>query len=304
MPFTRLLSAWQDEVQLLNPISRRSFLKLVGVTAVGLPFQSVLSKLPIDPILGRALVAAPVYGSPSLSLKPVSHLWPDSIVTIVDAAGEWYRIAQGYVPRHTLQPMTHFEPSIPVQPLTTPFWAEVAGPAVSVRQHCAADAPLVTRIGHGGVCWVVDYLPGEPNGWYAITDHNGRMMGWSQAISWRPVEAEPVSAPNVTARVNQRDCQLTITQNGETVLTAPCAIGESMLPGLYHPSRRQIGGVQKDAIHGIPWVTTFGEGYSITGVYWHNRFAQRMDGPAVQVTPLLAKWLYTSLGEAGLVVVE
>ncbi len=297
---TRLLSASFYEVSLLNRISRRSFLKLVGVAAVGLPFQSVLSKIPVDPIRGRALIATPVYTGPSPSLVPVSHLWPDSIVTISDVLDDWYQVEQGYVLRHSLQPMTLFEPQVPAQTPATPFWAEVAGPAVSVRQHCAADAPLVTRIGHGGVCQIVDLLPGEPNGWYRLADGDGQMIGWSQAVFWRAVETEPMFVPNMIVRIDPQNCQLTITKNGEPVLSAPCAIGESLLPGHYYPARRRIGGVQTDVpapFHGVPWVTTFGDSSSIAGVYWHNRFGQLIDGPAVQVTPLLAQWIYSSVGE-------
>lgn len=291
----------------MNPISRRSFLKLVGVTAVSLPFQSVPSKFPGDPIQGRALIAAPVYAKPSVALAPVSHLWPDSMVTIADALDGWYRLEQGYVPSHTIQPMTPFEPQFAGQPPTMPFWAEVAGPAVSVRQYCAADAPLVTRIGHGGVCRVVDFLPGEPGGWYAVADNNRQVIGWSQAVFWRPVETESVYVSNAIVRIEQQTCQLMVIENGEPVLIAPCAIGESMLPGVYYPSARQAGGTQiaaPESHYGVPWLTTFGEGYSITGVYWHNCFGQSMPGPSVQMTPLLAQWIYYSMGDDGTIIVE
>jgi hypothetical protein len=277
------------------------------VAAASVPFQSVFSRLPAELIHGRALIVAPVYAHPSLSLAPVSHLWPDSVVTILDALGGWYRLEQGYVPQPTIQPMMPFAPQFPLAPSTIPFWAEVAGPVVSIRQYCAADAPLVTRIGHGGVGQVVDFLPGEPNGWYGIADNNGRMIGWSQAVFWRPVEIDPVSVTNAIVRIDQQTCQVTLTENGEPVLAAPCAIGESMLPGTYHPSGRQIAGAQIDApapFHGVPWVTTFGEGYSITGVYWHNRFGQPMNGAAVQTTPLLAQWIYHTLGNDGTIIVE
>lgn len=48
------------------------------------------------------------------------------------------------------------------------FWAEVAGPVAAVRQWCAADAPFVTRIGHGGVAQIIDYLSDKTTSWYEI----------------------------------------------------------------------------------------------------------------------------------------
>jgi hypothetical protein len=290
----------------LTQITRRSFLKVIGVAAVGIPFQAVFSKLPDDPAHGRALVAAPVYASLNPVIKPVSYLWPDSLVTISGMFDGWYQIEQGYVQQHTIQPMTPYQPERSIEPPSDSFWAGVAGPAVSIRQYCGADAPLVTRIGHGGVCQVVDFLPGEPNGWYRVANENGQPLGWSQAVFWRPVEFEPMPGSNVILVIDQRACRITIFENERLLFSAPYARGGSILPGVYELYARHIGGVQIDApvtYQGVPWVTVFGDAYSIAGVYWHNRFGQPVTGPAVQVSPLVAQWIYGTLG-GGKIIVE
>ena len=32
--------------------------------------------------------------------------------------------------------------------------------------------------------------------------------------------------------------------------------------------------------------------FTLMGIYWHNRFGDSLPGPDIQVTPLLARWLY------------
>jgi hypothetical protein len=51
------------------------------------------------------------------------------------------------------------------------------------------------------------------------------------------------------------------------------------------------------ALHGVPWVTTFGQNLALGGVYWHNRFGEKVPGMAIQVTPLIARWLYGWLND-------
>ncbi len=96
---------------------------------------------------------------------------------------------------------------------------------------------------------------------------------------------------------------LTALENGEIILQAPCSIGEMVKTGSYAVQEQKPSGESlqieniPDAIHGAPWITQFGDGYNLTGTYWHNRFGKHTPGPSIQVTPLLAHWLYGWLNE-------
>src|SRR5690554_8060943 len=87
----------------------------------------------------------------------------------------------------------------------SPFWGEVIAPIAPIRQYCSADAPLVTRIGHGGVAQIVDYLPGEPHGWYGIGNQNGQVAGWTQAIYWQAVDE--VRIDQSTEQIGRASCR-------------------------------------------------------------------------------------------------
>jgi hypothetical protein len=239
----------------------------------------------------------------------VGYLWPDTIVEIYDRYNNWYQIRDGFVSHFSLQPMktptfirTNGQPRIP-------FWAEVAAPAVSVRQWCAADAPLVSRIGHGGIAKVVDHLPSERHGvaWYRLDLGEGAPLGWTQADFWRTTSAEHWPVEDPFLQIDLRSQVMTVFSGCEPVLQAFVSLGTALATGTYPITGRQISGNpvnvagQDRALYGVPWRVGFGGGHEIVGAYWHNRFGEAMPGPAVQVTPLLASWLYSRLGDNGII---
>lgn len=288
----------------MNTISRRQFLQLTSIAIAG----STVNRLPFfqpsalhSGFQGRALSAVPVYSAPRTGMI-VGTLWPDSIVPIMGIEQDWYRVPTGYVQREQMQPMKPYLPQQPIQLPNVPFWAEVSAPVAPVRQACAADSPLVTRIGHGGVARIVDFLPGEPNGWYGVGDENDGLIGWSQALYWQPVESTAAEPGDHDLRIDGANQRVTAWENGDLILQVPFSAGQSLNPGSYSvteqkptSARLQIEGFGK-ALYGVPWVTRFGD-HELTGVYWHNRFGKASPGPAIQVTPPLAEWLYGWLNE-------
>ncbi len=171
----------------METYSRRQFLKLSGIAVASsqinfLPTFTQAQNLVEESYRGRTLTALPVYNAPTAKETILTTLWPDRVVSITGVENNWYRIAEGYVARENVQPMTPYLQQRPIQMPETSFWAEVVGAVAPVRQFCAADAPPVTRIGHGGVAQIVDYLAGEPYGWYGVSDISGSLIGWSQAI--------------------------------------------------------------------------------------------------------------------------
>jgi hypothetical protein len=252
--------------------------------------------------VGRTLNPLPIHRTSNLRSPITGRLWPDSIVSIINSHEDWYRVSGGYVQREGIQPMTPYTADTNIQLSDTAFWAEVAGPVASVRQWCAADAPLVARIGHGGTARVIDSLPGDQIGafWYGIEADIGGLMGWTQAVHWRPVQDES-AASSLRLHVDRATQQLTAYEDDEAVLQASISTGTDIEPGVYPVQARQVTGMWLSAtdshlaFHGLPWRISFGERHELSGVYWHNQFGKPIPGPAIQVTPLLARWLYPRL---------
>jgi hypothetical protein len=207
-----------------------------------------------------------------------------------------------------IQPMTPYSPQTDLT-LAPPFWAEVAAPVAPIRQWGAADAPLVTRIGHGGVLRIIDRLPGNREGttWYGVASENGLLFGWTQAIFWRPVDTRTSTAVQPILLIDQNSQHLTAYDGEEIVLRAPMSTGEIMIPSSYPVSGRYPTGILENVpeypqgLHGVPWTIRLGEDYQLSGAYWHNRFGSTVSGPAIQVPPVLAHWLYDWLGDNGIV---
>jgi hypothetical protein len=289
-------------------LTRRRFLQFTGIALVASRFDplrlftNALSSC--EDVYGRALEAVPVYAHPMDSAPVQNQLWPDSVSPILDTMNDWYRVPEGYVHKTVMQPVRPYRGQKNDMPSALPFWAEVAAPVVVVRQWCAADAPLVTRIGHGGVMQIVDNL----GYWYGVASESGNLLGWTQAnsgqISAVSNQRSVVSGQQRTAQIKLQSQQLTAIEDGQAVLRAPISTGSKITPGTYFVRQRQIGGGVVTGLHGVPWMTELDGGFTISGVYWHNRFGEPTPGAAVQVTPMLARWLYDWLGDDGMVVVS
>ena len=291
-------------------LSRRSFLQLVGASlaATTLRPTPLLVAAQTEIYQGRAFSALPIYETRNRLTQPIAHLWPDGVTTILDSDDDWYHISGGWVRREGLQPMLPYDSSAYRFVQDVPSWAEVAASVAPVRAYCSADAPLVTRIGHGGVSQVIDTLPDEPNGWYGIADQSGKLLGWTQSVFWRPVEVEIKAGNDHVLHVDRKRGLITAYEGTRKILEAPFSDGAGLQSGEFTTRHGAIGGLQWQAnkpYEGVGWQTLFGDGQMIAGVYWHNRFGHAVgDGPEVQTTPLLARWLYGWLGENAQIVVE
>ncbi|MGQ9887795.1 MAG: hypothetical protein ACUVSX_04825 [Aggregatilineales bacterium] len=296
--------------------SRRRFLQLVGISLLApqLPAFEAFALEEADTRElkaqhGRALLAAPVHAWPAHESPIIGQLWPDSVIPIADGPAGWYRVGAGYAPRAALQPIVPVNPVRGSAPRPAPFWAEVTGPAAAVRQWCAADAPLVTRIGHGGTARVIGVLgPGEQGGphWYALAAGNNALLGWSQAALWQPIEVPDDAAP-LRLEIERRRHQLVVLVDDRPALRATITVDAALQPGEYAFRRGLIAGPPLALEHcdtvlfGVPWQLELDNQHSLTGAYWHNRFGHCAPGPAVQVPPFLARWLYAQAGEGSTV---
>ncbi|MBI1259108.1 MAG: hypothetical protein GC204_16690 [Chloroflexi bacterium] len=274
-------------------LSRRHFLQLAGiaVTAQALPN---LATSPVAPAFetsyGRALATTPVYAAPSLDAPLLRQIWSDTISPIFAAEGEWYRLPKGFALREHMQPL-NAAAQYSEAAVAPPFWAEVSGSIAVIRSSCAVDAPAVTRIGHGGVLHVVDYLPG----WYGVSDtENGALLGWSLTELWSPVQLD-TALPALSLVVDSSAQQMSVYENQRRLLSAPISTGYDLAPGIYPITERNLS--RADQQMGAPYALTFGDRQQIIGVYWHNQFGRAVPGAAVQMTPALARWLYLRVAE-------
>lgn len=275
------------------PLSRRQFLQLAGIAL----FHTHLINFPVPTLhssYGRTLQAVPVRVRPDYTDDVIAHLWPDSIVSISPVQNNWYATQAGFVPKEAVQPVLIQPTTQPFFPSTIPFWAEVLAPCAAVRQWCAADAPLITRIGNGGVLQVIDQLTGTPH-WYGVADERGELLGWSQASAWQPVKHQAIDLP-LAIILQARKQIMTIGTSGHTILEAHVACGEELPAGTYTVERHHVSGIRAGSFYGAPWPLKVGDHWTLTGAYWHNQFGVPTPGPAVQTTTYLARWLYEHCG--------
>lgn len=270
-------------------LSRRQFLQAAGIVVVASRLPAIAaSPVPrLETLYGRALTTAPIHAAPDSSAPILTRLWSDTVVPLRSTDGAWYRLDNGFAPRETFQPMI-----APVRRTTSPdappFWGEVSGAIAVVREWCAADAPIVARVGHGGILQVIDYLPGEIN-WYGVADASGVLLGWTQTAAWSPADLDD-TAPSLTLEIDTAVQELRALDADRLLLTAPISTGEMLTPGVYPIADRAPTHTSDHP--GAAWSLAFG-GHTLDGVYWHNRFGAQHPGAAVQVTPALAKWLYS-----------
>jgi hypothetical protein len=293
-------------------VSRRTFLSLAGITLLGsrfLPSSSILPDLTVQ--YARALGPLSVFETANTESPLKARLFPDSVVRVLNVEGNWSyihaeNIGYGCTSRRGLQPMLPYtQPSYITMP-NRPFWTEAAAPVAAVRAWCAADAPLVTRIGHGGVLRVIDALPGDPM-WYGVESPAGTLLGWTQAKLWQAAPVELFNLNDHVLEINLNASEFTVHERNEPILRAPFSAGKTITTGTYTVSRRQIGGYCFNDVdrtyYGVPWMIMFGDDYELAGIYWHHDFGTAKPGLTAQISPLVARWLYYRLPEGSRVIV-
>lgn len=308
----------------VGQFSRREFLQFSGIallasrldlfdTAFAFPQEAAYQ--------GRVLASSPVFATPAVTAPVVRTLWPDSITPLLETRDGWYHVPDGWVRHELLQPMTPYTPPEVVPLPDVPYWAEVTAPVAPLRAWCAADAPLLGRIGHGGLALVIDALPADQPGmaWYGIADANGELLGWTPGVRWGLMKSLPVgeSLRPSSAMANRENFieialstyTLTAWEDNTAILAAPVSLGTDIQPGSYAFQRCQPAITWSDSIegqtwYGVPWAIDLGAAGLLTGAYWHNRFGAAAPGPALQVSPALARWLYHWLNDGGAIIIK
>ena len=278
-----------------STISRRDFLRLAGISLIAvqvpLPILSAIHK----PMYARAFNAVPVHSAPTLASALVRHLWPNSVLEIEAIESGWYRLVDGFVPIESLQPMHPYIPDVADPVLEIGMPVTVSGPAAAVRQWCAADAPLVTHIGHGATAYVADYLPDKYSGWYAISDADHNVLGWTQSIFWSSVTELEIPAQSHKVMVNRQTNEISVYTADRLSIQSVCSVGDLVATGDYPLTGRQFA-TRQGSRYGVPY-SLYADGLSLYGVYWHNRFGTSHPGLSIELPILTAATIYSMLDE-------
>lgn len=295
----------------MTRLSRRQFLGLLGISAAGVALHPVSNlitaadpfpALPTTPMLGRPFAPVRVMSAPNTANSIMRVLWPDTVVPIEDEIDGWLRIGgrmPGYVPVTSIQPVVS-TPARPLEATSLPFPVWVVAPVASIGAWCAADAPTVTHIGHGGTAWVVERLivNGEP--WYALA-HDAvttNAMGWSRAAGWHPYAPVTSPQPGLEIDLHRAERRLDVHTAGGFVFSTPITCGGMLNAGRYSLQRGAYASTCDDAETrcGVPFALHFGH-HMLHGAYWHNDFGSRIAraGNDIHIAPHAARWLYEAV---------
>jgi len=288
-------------------ISRRGFLQVAGITlaASQLGAFTPLAALAEDaPLKGRVLEPVSLGGQ---------ALWPDSVVRILEADGERYRLAEGWVPRSAVQPM--FLDTRPTPMRAMPDYVEVSAPVAPIYQSASTTAPLLARIGHGGVLAVQDSLRDSTGEIEWVGVQHKHKTGWVQAARVAAVEQAarftfimpPTDTRVVRLVVNRAQQTLTVSSGGQMVLTTPISTTTtkplwSGQWGFWSTVPSQPATDNEAYVKS--WWLRANNGFELTGVYWHNAFGSPQPGPDIQLPMPVARWLYEASAADTVLVVE
>jgi len=283
-------------------ISRRQFLQVAGISVYGLSSAQMADVLGLvlpasavsqEAAFGRLLYPASV--TDDLGIV-ISSLIPDTVVQIISSSAAAYTLNQGIVSRSAIQPMADFGAASFVPDIPCPV--EVIAPAAAVRQWCEPSAPLISRVGHGGVLHMVDSLEVGGARWLGVaSDSNAPLMGWTEAVRWREAasRSEEFSLAD-TLHLNRHTQQLSVFDGDRLLWGASAAVSQAMPAGTYPLDGRMVSSALPEAgLMGTPWIHNF-SGYSLSGAYWHNQFGldagRSVVGAPIQLQPSAARWIY------------
>lgn len=273
------------------------FTTLVHGATFGVPPESAL--------LGRLFKATDVRPKPQTTAKPLRQLPAESLHPLLGVSedGWWYQIAEGYLPRESMQPILPYER--PPQPTELhKGYYEVIAPSTTLRSACTPYATTSGRYPFGSVVYVHDWLTDDHGQvWYALTltaDGSGT-LGWANALHfrrWQP-RPSPLSQPTLWLDAAQQTLSL---YDGETF------IGKTAIhaPTLPHGMATLRLGLPSARVTRVPYLHTWqmllspqhSRPLPLYGVNWHNRFGTPNELRNVELPILAARQLYEMLGGA------
>jgi len=311
----------------INLISRRDFLKLGGLSLLGLamaPFGQVPSLASNQQ--GRVIFdSVTIYDLPSFSANALRQAWADSVFPILEVTiGDeepahnmvWYRLEDGYVHSGGVQPVKTI--------LNQPIWeiptggqlAEVTVPYTDAYWETDLHHEVAYRFYYETTHWVVGTLYGrDGTPLYQIMDDRWDLLYYVPARHLRLIPASEVStlSPDVPAEEKRLEVdtanQVVIAyEYDKQVFITKAATGAEFSNGaFYTPAGRHYTNYKMPSRHmaagnlayngfdlpGIPWVSYITEkGVAFHGTYWHNDYGRPRSHGCINLTSQASKWIY------------
>jgi hypothetical protein len=271
-----------------------------SMLAATLPLDVIPAVAVPEALRGRVLTAAVVHSRPDDTAPVVGRLWPDVTTAIRESCDGWYAVEGGYVRRQDVQPMVAYAPGAGDVPALLPVWGQVIAPVMPIRAWASGRAPLVTRIGYGGVLFLRDTLVDDRGlRWYGVAaDEFDRLLGWTAAPGWSAVELPaPASDPMRWVQLDRDRAVLRAWQGAYEVIRLPVTLPDSPPTADVYEISGRSPAFQAGDHCGAPWALMAGD-LHLYGAYWHHAFGTTHPtdaGPGVSMMPWAARWLYAWL---------
>jgi lipoprotein-anchoring transpeptidase ErfK/SrfK len=207
----------------MYPCSRRTFLKLTGVSFAG----SILPSLPPeDQPPAHSLARCTAYGvevrsEPDPDAPVLGHLYRNQIVTVLEeiqsASGplgnpRWFRLLDGFAHTASLQEVRYDFNEVVFDVPSGGMLAEVTVPFTQSRHSPSDQSPPLYMLYYKAVFWVIGTtLDADGRPWYTILDdrlHYKYFVRAEHMRPFRPDELAPVS-PDVPSESKRIEVDLT-----------------------------------------------------------------------------------------------
>jgi lipoprotein-anchoring transpeptidase ErfK/SrfK len=300
-------------------LSRKDFLKLGGIAALGLGFRDFppggdpAKKRPPSFTLGRTIYSLRYYDRPSFTANEIGYYITDTVVNIYEErVGDpepihnpvWVRTDDGWLHSAYVQPVERI--------LNVPPGGMLVEVTVPYTQSWEVDDgswKRASRFYYGSTYWVQHAFVGANNiVWYQVLDDRYSVQYYAEAQHMRPIQPEELQP--ISNNINEKRVdiflekqRLVAYENNLPVFTSRIATGyfEGDTPqGEFRVERKQptrhmasaVPGSEFD-LPGVPWVCYISwTGVSLHGTYWHNNYGTPQSHGCINLSPKAAKWIY------------
>ena len=312
----------------MSPLTRREFLRGVGLSMAGLalppkmpqppPEGSVYYRPPaplgrIATWRGQAVHVEPTYSSEQTGSRGLDDVIPLLASTVGEAPWPsnpvWYKTSGGWIHSGYVQPVQRRPNREIIAHVADPgFWSEVCVPVAEARSEPSSEWVL-RKLYYGTIYRVIDSLRDETGKWwYQIQEGFLIKPGpYVEASSLRRIPAADL-APISRGRTDKRIVvgiarqDLRCFEGQKQVFSTRIGSG---LPGTATPkgefrvwlkrhTSRMVGGGPEDPydLPGVAFPVYFTySGVATHGTYWHNDFGRRHSHGCVNVTNDAARWI-------------
>ncbi|MDI9638385.1 L,D-transpeptidase [Geitlerinema splendidum] len=290
-------------------LTRRNFLRLAGALGAG----SLVSWRAADYLAASGQIANS-YPLPDLTFRHARILhstagqaagigrnalrpaWSNALIAVHQWSGDQAVLDTGLMHARALQPVRLKTP-LPVSSL--PALIEVCAGSAPIHPWCDASGPAVAVIGHHGILRADQRQTVRGREWLGVRSGEA-FLGWTQASFWSQVSDFTDSARRtVQISIDRSRLSLTAFGSGEPLFSVPVSIHSALPDGIHSVSQRLMeASYPVDGLFGVPYVVEAGS-FTLGGAYWHNDFggAAEAVGPAIQMLPEAAAWLYRHLSD-------